>query len=475
MAGNCRRIKDMIAQSVSETLAPEQQLEIEEHTHACPSCRAFTEAVLEDDRRLAGLARSLEPSVGRVIGGALGTLDGQARPTVGATGEARPSFWDRIMTLRLPQYAAAAAVVLAMAWVVFHLVGGPEGAAPALADVMRQIEDARSVTYRQSYDFEGMDPFSTTIMVTEPGIMRSILPHGDIVIRDFNTGRVLHLMPGHNKAILTERTGRGARKGIFNYLDWVQTLHRQAGRFVGRETVDGKNANVFVVERSEYHKTTIWADAETDLPIRVRTEALPHANRDVVVPEMSLSASDFGGSEAVTRSISISSPAGIQRKSTTIQQDFHWNLQFDEALFRTTPPEGYELETREFDVSEGGDADLVQALATWVELSQGTFPASINDMGDANKVKPMLIRKFDGDGEPLEELELALAEANKMLKGLFFAQERIIDGNWYYAGAEVRLGDAEVPVCWWKQDEKYRVIYGDLRVEDVGAMPEAAR
>jgi hypothetical protein len=33
----------------------------------------------------------------------------------------------------------------------------------------------------------------------------------------------------------------------------------------------------------------------------------------------------------------------------------------------------------------------------------------------------------------------------------------------------VSLGDGNSPVCWWKEEGsgKYRVIYGDLRIEEV--------
>jgi hypothetical protein len=33
----------------------------------------------------------------------------------------------------------------------------------------------------------------------------------------------------------------------------------------------------------------------------------------------------------------------------------------------------------------------------------------------------------------------------------------------------VKLGDKKTPVCWWKPEgsEKYRILYGDLRVADI--------
>ena len=69
-----------------------------------------------------------------------------------------------------------------------------------------------------------------------------------------------------------------------------------------------------------------------------------------------------------------------------------------------------------------------------------------------------------------------MQQAHKILKGLMFAQQRKVDGTWRYAGEDVRLGDADIPVCWWKPEgsDIYRVIYGDLSIGDLSAddLPE---
>jgi hypothetical protein len=43
------------------------------------------------------------------------------------------------------------------------------------------------------------------------------------------------------------------------------------------------------------------------------------------------------------------------------------------------------------------------------------------------------------------------------------------EGKWYYRGKGVQLGAAETPIFWYrpKNSPTYRVIYGDLHVEDV--------
>ena len=130
--------------------------------------------------------------------------------------------------------------------------------------------------------------------------------------------------------------------------------------------------------------------------------------------------------------------------------DFVWDADLDESLFSLEPPEGYTVEEKQFDDSGPGEKHLIEALSFWTEMSEGLFPSAINELGDPNKVRPMLVEKFDEDGDPKEEFDRALKMMNKVLKGLMFAQQRKVDGSWHYAGDGVRLGDADTPICWWK-------------------------
>jgi hypothetical protein len=136
-----------------------------------------------------------------------------------------------------------------------------------------------------------------------------------------------------------------------------------------------------------------------------------------------------------------------------------------------TPPEGYTVEETQSDASEISEKDLVDTLALWAEMSDGKFPETINDLGDPNKVKPLLIKKFHIGGPPKQEFEQAYQQMTKMLRGLYFAQKQKVNGTWSYAGDGVNLGQTEIPVCWWKQKDsnEYRVIFGDLSIGTVPA------
>ena len=310
--------------------------------------------------------------------------------------------------------------------------------------------NARAVIYKQTFQPEGRPSFTTERMIIEPGLIRSVLPNGDIMIHDFTGGKSLHLMVQPEKALITQRVGRKRGKRLFNYLDWLESLHEDA-EFIGQEEIDGQMTEVFVSE-VPFEKTTIWVNPETDLPVKVERRMLPNVRKDIIAPRMHLSTLDFGeelktytnesgqtvATDGLTRSISISggrgSGKGIQQKITLTVHDFAWDVELDESLFDLKPPEEYTVEERKFDVTRESENDLIYALSFWAEMSDGIFPSKINDLGDPNKVRPLLIQKFDKDG----------------------------------------LGETDKPICWWKlQDSSgYRVVYGDLSVGDSPEIPE---
>ncbi|MHC4571786.1 MAG: hypothetical protein ACYS0C_06900 [Planctomycetota bacterium] len=400
---------------------------------------------------------------------------------------AQIDMWRKIIKSPLTKLAAAAVLVIAVLVGIHQFGGSIDGTSAVFADVLEQIYKARTVTYKETF-FPGTErEFTVEDMRMEPGYLHSEMSHGDITIWDFSSGKDLRLMPGPKKAILTQRIGRSRGKRLFNYLDWISKLHEEDGDFIGQEEIDGQIADVFLVQK-EFGKTTIWVDPETNLPVRVEMVDFPHPDKNIIVPHMSLSIGDFGrGAKAYTneggdtvrvsgRSITISNTDGIKEEMTRVMHDFVWNADLDESLFSLELPEGYTLEEEQFDVTDRGENGLIGALAFWTEMSDGMFPSAINDLGDSDKVRPMLVDKFDKDGDPEEEFEQAYHAMHEVLKGLMFAQQCKVEGTWRYAGDGVRLGDADVPICWWKPEDSdsYRVIYGDLSIGDAVAedLPE---
>jgi hypothetical protein len=392
-----------------------------------------------------------------------------------------------IMKSPITKIAAAAVIIIAAAYFLSTKISITT---PAFADIFKQIYKADSVVYNQTF-FTGSSKgltleqmiqqgFTGKNMTTQSGILRDELQGGAILLFDFADNKTMQLEPAMKKAILTYHTGRKRTQNVFNWLDWVSRLHEKDGKFIGKENLNEIQTNVYIVEMP-FEKTTVWVDPETNLPVQVIMVDFPNPDKDIVVPQISLSESDFGskndfgGQGGYSSSITIGSgrgsPEGIQKEMTQILTNFVWNCHLDDSLFSMEPPEGYSLEEKQFDVSEPGEKNLIEALAFWAEMSEGSFPSNINDLCDPNLINPKLIKKYDKDSAPQQELEQAMVKANIILKGLYFAQELKANQNWNYNSEGVKLGDSNIPLCWWKKvnSEQCRVIYADLSIADVNA------
>jgi hypothetical protein len=377
----------------------------------------------------------------------------------------RVSIAKIVLHSRIAKLAAAAVVIIAAIFLVRQIIGPVDGTAFAFADVLNSISKARTVIYKDTFQTDEVT-YVDEKMVNESGIMRALSSNGNIQIFNFAEGVTLNLSPSHKTATVTHGIGLPKRER-FSYIDWIRTLHERQGVFAGQEEIDGKGTNKFICNVTDFFRITVWVDRKTNLPVRVEELSMPVPNKDVTVPHMSLSAGDFGGDSNEERAFEISGD-GITNKSLRIMSDFVWDVELDESLFNLTPPEGYVIEEKKYDASEPSERDLVEALAFWTEMSEGTFPDTINKIGDKNDVKPMLVKKFHTGLTPKEDLEQTCHMMNVILRGLYFAQKQKVNNNWHYEASEAKFGDSEKPVCWWKKEgsDQFRVIYGNLSIGD---------
>lgn len=384
----------------------------------------------------------------------------QSKKTISASKQ--PNIGRAIMKSKTTKYAAAAALIIAVLLGLNFFAGSLGGNSPAFAEVLNKINQAHSVTYNSTLETETGMSFTVQEMIDESGIHRQVMPVGYIIITDHVSGKYIHLTPSMKLATLTQRVGRPRREGLTNYLNWISNMHERIGEFTGQEEIDSLMTNVFFVH-GDFFEITIWVDPDTNLPVRVQQVHLANPN----ARSLSFTDIEFGGKGSIFRSY----VNGNAEEKTLIMNDFQWNANLDESLFSLEPPEGYTVKERTFNEALPEEKHLKEGLAFWTEMSQGLFPSTINQLGEPDLIKPMLIDKFDRDGDPAEELDQAFSKGNIIIKGFSFANDRMEKSDWHYAGEGIRFGDANTPICWWKKDESgaYRVIYADLSVKDVRA------
>jgi hypothetical protein len=400
----------------------------------------------------------------RILGNIMQALD-KTQEQKSALSES--SIWRIIMKSPVTKFAAAAVIIIAVMVGLYQFIGPIDEASIAFADVVEKINEARCVVFYQQINKWD----KTKQMISESGIWRTEFPNGQITLLDFTDGKQLDLMPESKRAILTHMIGRKRPERLFDCLSWLRKL-QENGEFAGVEEVNGKKAELFI-SKSEYEKISIWVDAVSKLPVKVIRVCKAHPNKDIVAPMFALSLKDFGGESNESRAVSKGGNTGISKDMTIVMTDFEWGAELDESLFSLESPEGYSLEERQHDISERGERWLIDALALWTQMSGGFFPDNINDLCDPNIAKPLLISKFDKEGNPKEEFDQACQQMSVLVEGLYFAQEQKVNGSWGYAGNGVKLGESDVPICWWKNknSDTYKVIYGDLSIADSNNIP----
>ncbi|MBN2436828.1 MAG: hypothetical protein JXK07_16320 [Spirochaetes bacterium] len=387
-----------------------------------------------------------------------------------------PDIWRIIMKSNIAKLSTCITVLIIAALTVIHFSSGKiDIAAPVFANVMETIYKAKNVTYTQKMITSKSD-FSSKNIATDDGLLRTEMPFGAIMLFDDTNGIQMALSPKQKKCIKTQKIGRKKSPVPFNRLNWIQKMHHNTAVYSHSEDLDGKNTDVFLIE-VPYEKTTIWVDSQADLPVKIVMENYPNTDVEVVAPKYELTKSDFGGSSYETAVIGISSGRGsglgISDRMTVIMTDFVWDSELDPSIFSFELSDDWEVVEKKQPQSKIDKDVLIKALSFWAKMNEGKFPDKVNDMMDHNLLNPLLVNKFNIGGDPDEQFDQACKQAQIVLSGLAFAQEKIVKSNWHYAGDGVTFGDQDTPIAWWQNEEDYTwtIIYADLSFDETAEEP----
>lgn len=340
-------------------------------------------------------------------------------------------IWRIIMKSKTLKIAAAAAIIVAVSLGIHEFVGIPGSPSVAWADVIKPILNARTASLDILVGSQGSD-FVIHDDIMGSLIRRTVSNAEDVdIIIDLEQQKLLTI--DHAKKTGTY-VGLDGLPAIPNYVEHLQNLiiklqdspdfHVEDGVIKERE---GRDYIVFVAN-ADNNTITIWADPETALPIRIEHET----------PNMQISCDNM-----------------------------QFDVTFDETLFSMDVPDGYTTEDAgALNFKDVSESDFLESLRIWAEvIEDGQFPDSIN-LEDLVKIGPKFEEGMKKAGLTDEQqTQLAM----KWGQGLVFLRFFKGQGQWYYAGQGVKLGDGDSPIFWYQpQDsETWRVIYGDLRVEDV--------
>ncbi len=344
------------------------------------------------------------------------------------------------------KFALATSILIVMGAAVWTLMSVPGAlASVSLGAVLKEIRKVRPVTYNANVREGDSAPYKMHWMVSASGRARWITPDGAITIVDPVQGEIIMLTPA-NKTFrtITYQTD----KQRHDPLEQIRKLQETDGGFAGTEQLDGQLTNVFQIKQQD-RTITIWADAQTNLPIRV---------------------------EIITTAKTATAPS---QRTSMILSDFVWGADLPEELFALTPPEGYVPEWQRGEVPT--EADLIEELRLLAKIFEGVFPPSLNP-SDVRRLwfsfmlkKGLVVRTKIGDSvvnKYRDDDPNGLVQTTKGIvkRGIKFVDRQ--EGtatDWHYFGGGVKLGDANAPICWWrpKGSTMYRVVYGDLSIRNL--------
>jgi len=343
------------------------------------------------------------------------------------------NIWRTIMKSRIGKIAAAVVIIVSV-FAGIHFLGGLTESV-AWADVVRPILTTRTVVFNV-ITVEGENVPITKVMNMGTQRVRSEVLSADgktvqaIVIFDYATSRMLELIPNKKIAVLIElkdipEKPENVLETMRNIITELQNDPNVSVEPLGEKEIDGQIAKGFRATGPDV-ELTIWADPQTALPIRIEQK---------------------------------------WRQMQFVCTDFQFDIEMDESLFSMEIPEGYSaLPKAELPIASSTEKDLIETLRIWAEIIlDGVFPKDFSGqvyVDDVHKNREKFAKL-----QQEQKLELAM----KLGPGFIFVQLLKAENDWHYVDKNVKLGDAESPICWYRPEgsETYRVIYGDLSVKDV--------
>jgi hypothetical protein len=330
----------------------------------------------------------------------------------------------------ITRIAAAAAVIIVAALGINYFM------APSVtwAQVIEPILNARTVVFDMILGADDTGMVSHEIVVgSRMQRTMSNMPNMTMII-DPDNAQLLGLDNEAKTAVKVDISGDLGDKHR-SYIKFVRQIigQLQEGQVeeLGEQIIDGQKAIVFV-GKGQNEQVTIWADPQTAHPIRIE--------------------------------------AKIGQEFSFTMKNFEFNADVDESLVSMDVPEGYTLQKTDIALGNSTEEDFVESLRIWAEIiGDGTYPEAVGSQS-AMKEMPTLVQKVEAMQVSEEKgTQIGMSFA----RGLMFHQMlENQGGQWHYAGAGVKLGDADTAIFWYQPQgsDTYRVIYGDLSVKD--AAPE---
>jgi len=152
-----------------------------------------------------------------------------------------------------------------------------------------------------------------------------------------------------------------------------------------------------------------------------------------------------------------------------VYDNFQWNTKIDPALLKPEIPDDFELLVQDQWETGHEAEEIIDVLRLFVELGSGTYPTSLKTMTVGQAIVPLLKKKYPpGSLKPDKEILNRYMKVDRI--GLNYTTLEKDGKEPAYYGDRVSIETPQAVLFRWKIDDNtYRVVFGDLRTEDVSA------
>jgi outer membrane lipoprotein-sorting protein len=440
------------------------------------------------------------------------------------TVQLKPSMWRTIMHSKTAKIAAGFIIVFGMLF-GFNFIGGPDTGA-VFASVIEKLAAAQTASFDLSIEFGEQPAQTSSFLYDADGYIRQNMANGAVNVIDYNQGKVLSLDPETMTATL-----RDVKNGSFHSAmrEIFETFHEMLVEAtelaegdvlsLGTATINNRNAYGYQIETTVQKPglywqgrgtLTIWADAETDFPLELQWYS--------AMTNLRVTVSNIGLDMCIDQTeFNMDVPEGYDlpvppEAVETVAEPNEVSAQETETDI-VPDPDLAEL----LDDLDKTDQTLVKFFHGWTVLTKGKFPSSlttdaIKDIDPDAKISfkqklwsfsfsaslPNLFGDWKADIDPNDYTDEEMEQSKKEPSGRYYEdiqaafEERfqlvkphfanVFDGfeavlkmpaksDWHYNGAGVKFGDSGTAIFWYKPKglDCYRVVFGDLTIEDIAA------
>lgn len=389
----------------------------------------------------------------------------------------KPSIWRIAMKDRITKLAAAAAIIIAVLICINHFSGPIDVATPAFADVIEQIEKAKTITWNLTFYSQVTSKDGERIWVeTEtrqlaykaPGLYREVRVDDNgqitnVTIEDAVNLKELSLDPVTKYATLLQRTVKHYDpRGAFSWeKEYIKGENKgRSLEWVGQKNTTSGTVNVF---RSAFRDEANNQDWSYDFWVSKETKQLIA----VYVPGADI----YDPEKDPARNNPSEKDWSRREPMCHVKDDIVYNAQMDESLFSLSPPPGYSVEVkRRREVTEKEMIEYLGILAEYYDNSfpSQAFPHVTSDELNQIEEQPPEDRTAV-EQKLVETIRYYIMNDLNMMPLAHFIEDHTVEKTFRYLGKGVTLGDKDRIVCWYqlKGSSTYRAVYGDLSVQDV--------